>query len=407
MIGIGLAIIKCIGLLLLFLLALLLLVTVLVFCAPLRYEIGGEKTDRMRADVALQWLFGLIRVRGSWQEGQTEPQIELRFFGRKKTGESSQEHRKRRKRKESDMLSARERSSQSQAAKPETEEQEKKAEHLPESAEQEKTVRQQAMRIRADVQREKMADDATKESQSQAAKPETEEQEKKAEHLPESAEQEKTVRQQAMRIRADVQREKMAEDAAEEPQSQAAKPETEDKAKEAEHLSESDKTSRKQKIRRVKLEEVTELPPQEEEPAVNEREFFGADDNGADEGGFDWKMLLRLEGKRELVKAIFKCIRRLAKGILPKQCLLKGTFGTGDPVWTGYLLAMAGILRGKCGEHIQIKGDFSKAVAKDIVLRMKGRILPGYLVYTVLAFGLSKPVRRILKLLWKGRKQHG
>ena len=172
-------------------------------------------------------------------------------------------------------------------------------------------------------------------------------------------------------------------------------------------MSESDKTSRKQKIRRVKLEEVTELPPQEEEPAVNEREFFGADDNGADEGGFDWKMLLRLEGKRELVKAIFKCIRRLAKGILPKQCLLKGTFGTGDPVWTGYLLAMAGILRGKCGEHIQIKGDFSKAVAKDIVLRMKGRILPGYLVYTVLAFGLSKPVRRILKLLWKGRKQHG
>ena len=354
MIGIGLAIIKCIGLLLLFLLALLLLVMVLVFCAPLRYEIGGEKTDRMRADVALQWLFGLIRVRGSWQEGQTEPQIELRFFGRKKTGESSQEHRKRRKRKESDMLSARERSSQSQAAKPETEEQEKKAEHLPESAEQEKTVRQQAMRVRADVQREKVA-----------------------------------------------------EDAAEEPQSQAAKPETEDKAKEAEHLSESDKTSRKQKIRRVKLEEVTELPPQEEEPAVNEREFFGADDNGADEGGFDWKMLLRLEGKRELVKAIFKCIRRLAKGILPKQCLLKGTFGTGDPVWTGYLLAMAGILRGKCGEHIQIKGDFSKAVAKDIVLRMKGRILPGYLVYTVLAFGLSKPVRRILKLLWKGRKQHG
>ncbi len=113
-----------------------------------------------------------------------------------------------------------------------------------------------------------------------------------------------------------------------------------------------------------------------------------------------------MEDKKGIAKALWKFIKRMAKGILPGHLIIKGTFGTGDPVWTGYLLAMAGILKGKFGEDLEIKGDFAKATAENIVVRVKGKIVPGYLLYSTLAFALAKPVRRLLITLWKGRKQH-
>ena len=63
-------------------------------------------------------------------------------------------------------------------------------------------------------------------------------------------------------------------------------------------------------------------------------------------------------------------------------------------------------MKGKFGEDLEIKGDFAKATAENIVVRVKGKIVPGYLLYSTLAFALAKPVRRLLITLWKGRKQH-
>ena len=96
----------------------------------------------------------------------------------------------------------------------------------------------------------------------------------------------------------------------------------------------------------------------------------------------------------------------MAKGILPGQLIIKGTFGTGDPVWTGYLLAMAGILKGKFGEDLEIKGDFAKAAAENIGRLFNRKNWSDYLLYSTLAFALAKPVRRLIMTLWKGRKQH-
>lgn len=90
-------------------------------------------------------------------------------------------------------------------------------------------------------------------------------------------------------------------------------------------------------------------------------------------------------GQKGIAKALWKFIKRMVKGILPGHLIIKGTFGTGDPVWTGYLLAMAGILKGKFGEDLEIKGDFAKATAENIVVRVKGKIVPGYLLYSTLA----------------------
>ena len=65
-----------------------------------------------------------------------------------------------------------------------------------------------------------------------------------------------------------------------------------------------------------------------------------------------------------------------------------------------------GICKVKKDRVSEIKGDFAKATAENIVVRVKGKIVPGYLLYSTLAFALAKPVRRLIMTLWKGRKQH-
>lgn len=162
-------------------------------------------------------------------------------------------------------------------------------------------------------------------------------------------------------------------------------------------------------MRRVKLEEIPEP-----EPPLPEMEFSEDDDaffTGEDSGEKTKKgippivsEIIHIEDKKGIFSALGKLLKRLLKGILPGNLFVKGTFGTGDPTTTGYLLAAAGILTARFGNDIQIKGDFSKAAAEDVEIRIKGRIVLAYLLWAALAFLLAKPVRRALWKLWKARK---
>lgn len=163
-------------------------------------------------------------------------------------------------------------------------------------------------------------------------------------------------------------------------------------------------------IRRVKMSQIQEVPPPEplpEEEFLEDEAFFTGEALEDEEAGFDWKLLLQMEDKKGIAKAFAKLLKRMAKGVLPRDFSLTGTFGTGDPVWTGYLLAALGILKGKFGENLQVRGDFAKRTAEDVTVRIGGKIVAGYLVYAGAAFVLAKPVRRALMTLWKGRKKNG
>ena len=109
------------------------------------------------------------------------------------------------------------------------------------------------------------------------------------------------------------------------------------------------------------------------------------------------KELWSIEEKREIFKAFAKLLKRLLKGVLPRDFFLKATIGTGDPTTTGYLLGLAGILTAKFGKAVQVKGDFAKATVENIEIRMKGRLTLGRLLWAVLAFGLTKPVKRAIR----------
>lgn len=105
--------------------------------------------------------------------------------------------------------------------------------------------------------------------------------------------------------------------------------------------------------------------------------------------------------KKELLKGIRVFCKRILKGILPKYCYLKATIGTGDPALTGYLLGVAGIAKMKF-ENLQITGDFTQKIIKDVFLKIKGRIVLGYLFYAVIRLLLIKSVRESIRIVWKG-----
>lgn len=158
-------------------------------------------------------------------------------------------------------------------------------------------------------------------------------------------------------------------------------------------------------VRRVKLSEIEEKPPTEDTEIVlldEEEDFFTGE--GMEEKKEKVPPIVKeiwsIEDKKCIFKALGKLLKRLMKGILPGDLFLKATVGTGDPATTGYVLALAGILTAKFGNDIQIRGDFTKAAAEDIEVRVKGRIVLGKLVWAVLAFALTKPVRKaIMKMI--------
>ena len=157
-------------------------------------------------------------------------------------------------------------------------------------------------------------------------------------------------------------------------------------------------------VRRVQLSEIEEKPPTEDTEIIlldEDEDFFtGEEKEEKKKIPPIVKEIWSIEDKKGIFKALGKMLKKLMKGILPGDFFLKATIGTGDPTTTGYMLALAGILTAKFGNDIQVKGDFTKATAEDIEVRVKGKIVLGRLVAAVITFALTKPVRKaIIKMI--------
>lgn len=199
-------------------------------------------------------------------------------------------------------------------------------------------------------------------------------------------------------LKPDLQAAEKAEPPKEEPKKEEPKAEPKPKVKQQRMEQKQPKT-----VRRVKLSEIEEKPPTEDTEIVlleEDEEFFTGEEKEEKKEKIPpiVKELWSIEDKKGIFKALGKLLKRLMKGILPGDLFVKATVGTGDPATTGYVLALAGILTAKFGNDIQIRGDFTKATAEDIEVRVKGKIVLGKLVWAVLAFALTKPVR---KAIWK------
>lgn len=169
--------------------------------------------------------------------------------------------------------------------------------------------------------------------------------------------------------------------------------------------------STRPKVRRVKVSEIQEKPiifeDEDKDFFLDEEDAPHEETSTRDKLRSYWDQFQKIEGKREIFQAAKKLLKRLIKGILPNHLKVKATIGLGEPNYTGYFMGLVGILTAKFGKNIQVRADFTRLVAEDIEVRIKGNILFGYFLYSLMAFILTKPVRRILIKLWKGRKQNG
>lgn len=164
-------------------------------------------------------------------------------------------------------------------------------------------------------------------------------------------------------------------------------------------------------VRRVKISEVQERPPEVlSTELVEEEAFFTGEEPPEEEKKGRIPPIVKqawgIQDKKGILKALQKFLKRLLKGVLPGNLFIKGTIGTGDPTSTGYILAAAGVLTTKFGENLQIKGDFAEKKAEDIEVRVNGKIVLGYLAWSVFAFAAAKPVRRALWYMIKERRKN-
>lgn len=106
--------------------------------------------------------------------------------------------------------------------------------------------------------------------------------------------------------------------------------------------------------------------------------------------------------KKKILSCAMKFLKRIFKSVFPKYTSLEAVVGTGEPSLTGYVLALAGILKGTCFENINIQADFEKAFFEG-KFTAKGKITVGYILYSALCFALAKPIRKIIVLYLKGR----
>lgn len=114
---------------------------------------------------------------------------------------------------------------------------------------------------------------------------------------------------------------------------------------------------------------------------------------------------LNQESVRKLLRKCWKRLAKFGKHLRPLQVLLQGRIGTDDPALTGKLMEAAAILYAFYGETIALTADFEEE-ALEIDFQIKGRVVPGYVLLTVLIIGLRIFRNQECRVLWKKLRQN-
>lgn len=113
------------------------------------------------------------------------------------------------------------------------------------------------------------------------------------------------------------------------------------------------------------------------------------------------KKLNAIENKKEILKATILFIKRIFKGILPKNIYANMEIGAGEPSLTGYIMGVYGVGKSKYGDSINIKPYFEGFKIEGI-FKAKGKIIIGKLLFDTARFVFTKPVFVLIKNILKG-----
>lgn len=164
----------------------------------------------------------------------------------------------------------------------------------------------------------------------------------------------------------------------------------------------------KPKPRRVNIEQLEETEEREQDDSFMEDtlpdDFFEPDNGEKKKKGNYLHQFMEIPNKKEILQAVIKLLKRLFRGVLPRDFYMQARVGTGDPALTGYLCGAVGVLKMQFGDHVQVTGDFGKMTLENVRVKGAGKIVPGYLVYACLRFLFTKSVWQLVKVYWKGKR---
>lgn len=175
--------------------------------------------------------------------------------------------------------------------------------------------------------------------------------------------------------------------------------------KHEESFEEFKKSHTKAVVRRVKIKETENLQTadvQNEEKSDGICEKEEKKNEIPEKINKQYFIKMPFNEKKKILGCAMKFLKRILKSVFPKYTSFEAVVGTGEPSLTGYVLALAGILKGTCFENINIQADFEKAFFEG-KFTAKGKITVGYILYSALCFALAKPIRKIIVLYLKGR----
>lgn len=116
------------------------------------------------------------------------------------------------------------------------------------------------------------------------------------------------------------------------------------------------------------------------------------------------KGILNHPDRKYIEHSSVKLIKRILKAIFPKELKLDIEYGSSDPAKTGYMLAISSILVLYFGNNIKVQGNFQEKVLNGKV-KAKGIFTIGYIIWALIVFAISKPIRKIIWKYLKNRKK--
>ena len=107
--------------------------------------------------------------------------------------------------------------------------------------------------------------------------------------------------------------------------------------------------------------------------------------------------------RKKLISAAVRLIKSIFRSVKPKDFYLSGKLGLSDPSLTGRIVGAAWSLNGVLNKRIEVQAVFDREVIEGET-RIKGYIVPAFLMFYILRFIAVKPVRKIIIRLIKGDK---
>ncbi len=347
------------------LLALLLVLLIFILAAPIRYQVTGSWKHKLLIQGNVHWLYRILGISWEWRDGS--PHMRISLFGRvlgKHTASVP----------DSASSSA---SKRSKAAK------EPKASKTPKTQKVSKTSQVSPSSPYSNTAKPIKQTISTIAQESQTS-PESELVESEPFQKTEAAESKVHSAGSLVTSEVPFQRESGESASSIEHASERDKPI---------HISQESESIESQRgIDEIRSESAAQTEELESEPSL-------------------WTKLhqifdfLNQESVRKLLRKCWKRLGKFGKHLCPLQVLLQGRIGTDDPALTGKLMEAATVLYAFYGETIALTADFEEEVL-EIDFQVKGRVVPGYVLLTVLTIGLRIFRNQECRALWKKLRQN-